>query len=109
MRHAKMWIGAGAAAVAAAGAIATMGAASAGNDSEQPITGDALERAGAAALEHTGGGAVTDTEVGDEEGFYEVEVTLDDGTQVDVHLDKDFAVLSDESDGAGDADESSGG
>lgn len=102
MRHRKMWIGAGAAAVAAAGAVAAMGAASANHDSEEPITGDALEQAGAAALEHTGGGTVTDTEVGDEEGFYEVEVTLGDGTQVDVHLDKDFAVLGDESDGTGD-------
>jgi hypothetical protein len=105
MRHPKAWIGAGAAAVAVAGAIATMGAASAGHDDEQPITGDALQRASAAALEHTGGGTVTGTEVGDEEGFYEVEVTLDDGTQVDVHLDEDFAVLGDESDGAGDAEE----
>ncbi|WP_053205712.1 PepSY domain-containing protein [Jiangella muralis] len=108
MKHPKAWIGAGAAAVAAAGAVATMGAASAGHDSEQPITGDALAQASAAALDHTGGGTVTGTEVGDEEGYYEVEVTLDDGTQVDVHLDKDFAVLSDESDGAGDTEESGG-
>ncbi|TDD70076.1 hypothetical protein E1262_10965 [Jiangella aurantiaca] len=101
MRHPKAWIGGGAAAVAAAGAIAVTGAAAADHDSEQPITGDALERASAAALDHTGGGTVTGTEAGDEEGFYEVEVTLDDGTQVDVHLDKDFTVLGDESDGAG--------
>lgn len=106
MKHTKAWIGAGVAAVAAAGAAATMGAASADHDNETPITGDALEQAGSAALEHTGGGTVTGTEVGDEEGFYEVEVTLDDGTQVDVHLDKDFTVLGDESDGAGDDEES---
>jgi hypothetical protein len=36
---------------------------------------------------------VTETEVGDEEGAYEVEVTRADGSQVDVHLDKDFNVL----------------
>ncbi|MBB5791873.1 PepSY domain-containing protein [Jiangella mangrovi] len=102
MRHPKRWIGAGAAAVAVAGAIAAMGVASARHDEERPITGDALERASAVALEDTGGGTVTGTEVGDEEGYYEVEVTLDDGTQVDVHLDQDFAVLGDESDGTGD-------
>jgi hypothetical protein len=38
-------------------------------------------------------GRVTGTEVGDEEGYYEVEITRDDGSQVDVHLDKNFNVL----------------
>jgi len=60
---------------------------------ERPITGAALARASAAALDHTGGGRVTETEVGDEEGYYEVEVTLADGGQVDVHLDSAFNVL----------------
>ena len=55
-------------------------------------------KASAAALDHTGGGQVTGTEVGDEESYYEVEVTLDDGTQVDVQLDESFAVVSDETD-----------
>lgn len=73
-----------------------------GDDGEGPITGDALERASEAALAHTGGGSVTETEVGDEESYYEVEVTLDDGSQVDVQLDEDFNVLSDESDGMDD-------
>ena len=62
------------------------------------ITGDALEKASAAALEHTGEGRVTETEVGDEESYYEVEVTLDDGSQVDVQLDEDFTVVGDEAD-----------
>jgi uncharacterized membrane protein YkoI len=66
---------------------------------EQSITGVELERASEAALKHTGGGRVTDTEVGDEEGYYEVEVTLDNGDQVDVHLDENFNVLSAEDDG----------
>ena len=43
----------------------------------RPITGDALEQATAAALAHTGGGQVTETEVDDEESNYEVEVTLE--------------------------------
>jgi hypothetical protein len=69
-------------------------------ETERPITGPALARASAAALDHTGGGRVTGTEVGDEESYYEVEVTLDDGTQVDVQLDEQFDVVSDETDAA---------
>ena len=58
-------------------------------------------------MEETGGGQVTETEVGDEESSYEVEVTLDDGTQVDVQLDESFAVVSTSEDGdeSGDADD----
>jgi len=41
---------------------------------------------------------VTETEVGDEESMYEVEVTLDDGGQVDVELDKSFNVVGSERD-----------
>lgn len=67
---------------------------------EVPITGQALVTASAAALAHTGGGRVTDTEVGDEEGYYEVEVTLADGRKVDVRLDKDFNFLASKSDEA---------
>ena len=59
----------------------------------QPITGAARAKARAAALAHTGGGRVTDTEVGDEESYYEVEVTMPDGRQVDVQLDESFAVV----------------
>jgi len=55
-----------------------------------PIVGTDLERATAAALAHLGEGRVTETEVGDEESYYEVEVTLDDGRQVDVQLDEAF-------------------
>ncbi len=66
---------------------------------ERPIPAADLEQAERAALEETGGGTVTETEVGDEESKYEVEVTLDDGTQVDVQLDADFEVVGTESDG----------
>lgn len=65
---------------------------------DTPITGAALERASTAALDHTGGGRVTETEVADEESYYEVEVTLEDGSQVDVQLDKQFVVVGDEAD-----------
>ena len=91
-------------AVAGAGTGIAVAGGSGGDDNEAPITGDALEQAKAAALEHTGGGEVTETEVGDEESYYEVEVTLDDGSQVDVQLDRQFDVVGDERDGA-DADD----
>jgi uncharacterized membrane protein YkoI len=60
---------------------------------DHPIKGSAVEKASAAALEHTGGGRVTETEVGDEESYYEVEVTRGDGSQVDVQLDRGFGVV----------------
>ena len=95
------WIAIGAVSLAALGAGTGIAVASGGDDdaTDRPITGTALDRARAAALEHTGGGRVSGTEVGDEEGYYEVEVRLDDGRQVDVHLDRDFNVLDDEADG----------
>jgi hypothetical protein len=78
-------------------------------DDETPITGTALTRASAAALEHTGGGRVTETEAGDEEGAYEVEVALQDGSQVDVHLNASFDVIGDEPDGDESEDEETDG
>ena len=89
---------------------AAIAGATGGDDdgSEQAITGQALDRASAAALEHTGGGEVTETEAGDEEGAYEVEVTLDDGSQVDVHLDKGFNVISQADDGNEGGEDDSG-
>ena len=71
------------------------------------ITGADLDRASAAALAATGGGRVTGTEVDDEESYYEVEVTLGDGSQVDVQLDESFAVVGSSADHeheAGDTD-----
>jgi hypothetical protein len=67
-----------------------------GGDSSapQPTGGSNIEKAKSIALDQTNGGRVTGTEVGDEEGYYEVEVIKDDGSQVDVHLDRDFNVLS---------------
>jgi hypothetical protein len=41
---------------------------------------------------------VTETEVGDEESYYEVEVTRPDGGQVDVQLDRGFNVVGDKAD-----------
>ena len=98
-------VGASVAALAAGGAGYATATGTVGGDDDDatdtPITGSALDKAKAAALEHTGEGAVTETETGDEESYYEVEVTLDDGSQVDVQLDRDFNVVGDESDAAG--------
>jgi uncharacterized membrane protein YkoI len=65
---------------------------------DTPIAERDLDQASAAALAHTGEGRVTETEVGDEESYYEVEVTLDDGSQVDVQLDESFNVVGSETD-----------
>jgi len=84
-----------------AGAVGTGAAVAAGGDddaTDTAITGSDLDRASAEALEHTGEGRVTETEVGDEESYYEVEVTLDDGSQVDVQLDRGFNVVGSEGD-----------
>ena len=67
---------------------------SSGDSSAQQATGGAdLEKAKSVALEHVNG-RVTETEIGDEEGYYQIEVTRDDGSQVDVNLDRNFNVLS---------------
>jgi hypothetical protein len=72
---------------------ATGGGGDAGKEKDTPITGSALDTASSAALKSTGGGKVTGTEAGDEESYYQVEVTRPDGTQVDVQLDRGFNVL----------------
>jgi uncharacterized membrane protein YkoI len=83
----------------AVGGTAVAGAVGGDDDgTEKPITGPALQQASKAAVDHLGGGDVTDTELGDEEGYYEVEVTRGDGSQVDVHLNRGFDVVSTEGD-----------
>jgi uncharacterized membrane protein YkoI len=102
--------GVAAAALVAAGA--GVAAASGGGDddaTDTAITGAALDQASTAALAETGGGRVTGTEVGDEESYYEVEVTLDDGSQVDVQLDKSFSVVSTKADSETDHESEAGG
>ena len=92
----KLAVAAGAAAIVAGGA----GIAVAGGGTPTPprartarSPATRCSRPSEAALAETGGGTVTGTEVGDEESYYEVEVTRDDGSQVDVQLDESFAVV----------------
>jgi uncharacterized membrane protein YkoI len=82
-------------------------AAASGGDDDTPLTGTTLDQAVTAALETTGGGTVTETEMGDDGAAYSVEVRFDDGTQVEVNLDSDFNVIGQENDddGPGDTDE----
>src|SRR5688500_282907 len=88
-----------------AAAVLVLGAVGAGiaiaggvGGDDKPLTGTALERATDAALEHTGGGTVIETEVGDDGAAYGVEVRLDDGRVVEVELDGNFQVVGQEND-----------
>lgn len=103
------WIAGAAVSAILAGGIGGVALASgddeSGGENHGSITGSAYDKASAAALDHTGGGKVTDTEVGDEESYYEVEVTKTDGSQVDVQLDQDFNVVGDKVDSETEADE----
>ena len=100
--HKRIAVVVAAAAVVSAGTVGAARALSGDDDShEQPIPASELEQAERAALEETGGGTVTGTEVDDEESRYEVEVTLEDGHQVDVQLDETFRVVGTEGDDSG--------
>jgi hypothetical protein len=109
MQRTTRWIVGGVLAVAVIGGGTGIAIASGAGDRETPITGPALTAASTAALRHTGGGRVTGTEVGDEEGDYEVEVTRADGSQIDVHLDRGFHVLGTNADRDGPGDQDGSG
>jgi len=98
------WIAGGALAIAVIGGGTGIGVAASRGD-DQPLTGSALEKATAAALEHTGGGTVIETEVGDGGGAYGVEVRLEDGSVVEVGLDANFNVIGQEGDDDGPGDQ----
>jgi uncharacterized membrane protein YkoI len=85
-------------ALALALATAAIAIAAGGGDDEQPLTGSTRAKAVAAALDHTGGGTVVETEVGDDGAAYGVEIQLGDGTQVEVELDENFDVIGQETD-----------
>ena len=90
MRRTTKVVAAATTALVIAGAAATVSVAT--GRVEQPLQGSDLDRATAAALSHTGEGAVVESEVGDGGAAYEVEVRLDDGSVVEVQLDDRFQV-----------------
>lgn len=98
----------GALVVTLVAASAGIGIAAATGDDDEPLTGSTLARATAAALAHTGGGTVVETEAGDDGAAYGVEVRLDDGRQVEVSLDESFGVVGVEGDDDGPGDEDAG-
>lgn len=78
-------------------------------DDDRPLTGSTLERASQAAIEHTGGGTVIETEAGDDGAAYGVEVRLPDGRVVEVALDPNFHVIGSTGDDDGPGDEDGAG
>ncbi len=87
-----------------------------GSDPSGQATGTNLEKAKSVALDQVNG-QVSGSEVGDEEGAYQIEVTKADGTHVDVNIDKNFNVINaqadnegqDSQDGSQDASDNGGG
>ena len=94
MKKSTKFVAAGVVAASAVAVGAGVVVAQNADDDETPITGDAYDRATEIALELAGGGEVTETEVDDEDSYYEVEITLDDGSEFEVQLDEDFDVVS---------------
>ena len=101
-RNRKLALGAFAAVAVIGGT--GFGFAAAGDDDE-PLTGNAYDRATEAALAHVGEGTVTETETGDDGAAYSVEIRLEDGSQVEVNLDADFKVTGSEQDDDGPGDD----
>jgi uncharacterized membrane protein YkoI len=99
MTNRRKWIAGAAVAVALAGGASGVAVANSGGgaddrgETSRPITGRAYDGATAAALKETGGGTVTETEAGDEESYYQVEVRNADGSSTDVNLDRHFNVV----------------
>jgi uncharacterized membrane protein YkoI len=78
-----------------------LGADDNGADSEERLTGLDAQKAKNATIAAVGGGTITEVERDDgygTSGVFEVEVKRDDGTQVEVHLDSDYKVVSQEAD-----------
>jgi uncharacterized membrane protein YkoI len=85
-----------------------LGADDNGADSEERLTGPEAQKAKSAAIAAVGGGTLTEVERDDgygTSGVFEVEVTRDDGSQLEVHLDGDYDVVGQEADDDGANDE----
>jgi len=62
-------------------------------DAEKPVSGDAADKAKAAAVNAAGGGTAGDVTTDYFGKGYEVTVTKSDGTKVEIHLDSSFNVM----------------
>ena len=75
-----------------------------GGISEEQVSGPEADKTKSAAIAAVGGGRVTEVERDDGDdgygtsGVYEVEVTRDDGSQLEVHFDGDYNVVGQEAD-----------
>jgi uncharacterized membrane protein YkoI len=75
-----------------------------GGISEEQLKGPEADKAKSAAIAAVGGGTLTEVERDDGDdgygtsGVYEVEVTREDGSQLEVHLDSDYNVVGQEAD-----------
>ena len=98
MNRKRNWIAGGALAAIVVIAASGIAMGNGGEDGDTPLTGTALEKAAAAALAHTGGGTVIETEVGDDGAAYGVEIRLDDASTVEVSLDANFKVTGSQAD-----------
>jgi uncharacterized membrane protein YkoI len=85
-------------------ALATV-AEAAGGDDDRPISGEARDKCIAAALAEHPGGTVTETEADDDGATYEVEIRLEDGSQVEVNLNRNCQVIGQEADDDGPNDD----
>ena len=63
------------------------------NPNEQALTGETADKVKAAALQKLPGATILRVET-DDGGVYEAHVRKSDGTEAEVHVDKDFAVTS---------------
>ena len=75
-----------------------------GADSEEGLTGPDAQKAKSAAIAAVGGGTISEVERDDGDdgygtsGAFEVEVTRDEGSQLEVHLDSDYNVVGRQAD-----------
>jgi uncharacterized membrane protein YkoI len=80
-------------------------AEAADGDDDRPISGETRDKCIAAALAEHPGGRVTETEVGDDDAAYEVEIRREAGSQVEVHLNENCQVIGQEADDDGREDD----
>lgn len=96
-------------AILAATALAVGGPVWAATASDDP-QGSERDRIGTAATKAVGGGTAVEVEASDDRGeAYEVEVRTDDGTEIDVALDKDLKVVSKDADDQDDREDGEDG